>query len=82
MKKKGKAESQRREYDLATARPNPYAERIQIYGSNLVMIEPDLFEVFPNSDAVNDALRLIVKASAKAVKTKSAKQLPAEAKAS
>jgi len=82
MKKKGKAESPRREYDLTTARPNPYAERIQLYGSNLVVIEPDLFEVFPNSDAVNDALRLIVKASAKAVKTKAAKQAPTEAKAS
>ena len=52
MKKKGKAESPRREYDLATARPNPYAERAnrQI---DVVVIEHELEEhqkVNPHGD--------------------------------
>jgi hypothetical protein len=84
MRKKGKAEDGevRAEYDFSTSRPNPYAERIRLYGSNLVMIEPELFEVFPSGEAVNDALRLIVKASGKAVKTNSVKRAQTEAKAS
>ena len=75
MKKKGKAEdgAVRAEYDFSTARKNPYAERAN-QPSNIVVIEPELYEVFPSSDAVNDALRLIVKASTKAVKTKAVKQ--------
>jgi hypothetical protein len=83
MSRKGKAEdgAMRAEYDFSKARTNPYAERANC-GSNLVVIEPDLFEVFPSSDAVNDALRLIVKASAKAHKTKSAKKAHTHAKAS
>jgi hypothetical protein len=81
MKKKIKVENGevRAEYDLSKVRSNPYAERMKLYGSNLVAIEPDLFQFFPSSDAVNDALRLIVKASAKAMKTKTVKQAQAKA---
>jgi len=69
MRKEGKAEDGevRAEYDFSTARTNPYAERAN-RSTNIVVIEPDLFEVFPSSDAVNAALRLIVDLSAKAVK--------------
>ena len=76
--KKGKAEDGevRAEYDFSKGRKNPYAERANAK-SNLVVIEPDLYSVFPSSDAVNDALRLMVKASAKAVKTKSVKEAKA-----
>ena len=64
------------EYDFSKGRKNPYAERMR-KGSNLVLIDPELYAVFPSSEAVNEALRLIVKASAKAVKTKAAKQAKA-----
>ncbi len=64
------------EYELKNGRPNPYAERMR-HGSNLVLIDPELHAVFPSSAAVNEALRLIVKASAKAVKSKAAKQAKA-----
>ncbi len=79
MKKKGKAEDgeMRAEYDFTEGRRNPYIDRIRKHGSNLVLIEPDLYKVFPNSDAVNDALRLLVKAGAKAMKAKPAKQAKA-----
>ena len=32
--------------------------------SNLVLIEPELFETFPSAEAVNEALRLLKKAGA------------------
>lgn len=32
-------------------------------GSNLVLIEPDIFKVFPSSEAVNGALRILIKAT-------------------
>ena len=73
--KKGKAEDGvvRAEYDFSKGRKNPYAERANAT-SSLVVIEPDLYAIFPSGEAVNAALRLIVKASAKAVKTKAVKE--------
>ena len=73
--KKAKAEDGEvpAEYDFSKGRKNPYADRANAK-SSLVVIEPDLYAVFPSGEAVNDALRLIVKASAKAVKTKAVKQ--------
>lgn len=80
MKKKGKAEDgeMRDEYDFSKGRPNPYAAGARM-GTNLVLIEPDLFELFPSSDAVNDALRLIARASARAIKSKPAPAKQAKA---
>ncbi len=66
----------RPEYDFSNARKNPYAERFKM-GTNLVLIEPELYAVFPSSEAVNDALRLIVKASSKAMRAKAVKQAKA-----
>jgi hypothetical protein len=48
------------EYDLSSSRPNPYAERYA-EGTNLVRLDPDVAKVFPDSVAVNDALRALVK---------------------
>jgi hypothetical protein len=47
--------------------------------NNLILIEPELFETFPSAEAVNEALRLLKKASAEA--TASAKR-PDQARAS
>lgn len=38
-----------------------YAKRYREEGTNLVLIDPDLREQFPDSDAVNRALRDYVK---------------------
>lgn len=78
MKKEKKTEvaTMRTEYDFSQAVRNPYVNRTKV-GTNLVLIEPDLFLHFPSSEAVNDALRLIVKASSKAMKLKSVKQAKA-----
>jgi hypothetical protein len=43
-----------------------------------VQIEPELFAVFPSAEAVNTALRLLVKASRKAVNSKAARQARAK----
>ena len=70
--KKEADDEMRSEYELKHGRRNPFAERLN-NGTNLVLIKPDLLPYFPASEAVNEALRLIVKASAKAVKPQTAK---------
>ena len=56
----------RNEYDLKallkSARSNPYAERYAA-GTNIVLLAPDVAEAFKDSDAVNEALRLVMKLS-------------------
>ena len=51
----------RREYDLARLKGGVRGKyyRLASAGSNLVLIEPDLAGLFPNSEAVNRALRLL-----------------------
>lgn len=48
----------RAEYDFSNARPNKYAKKYA-EGTNLVIIEPDLIEFFPDSESVNTALRAL-----------------------
>jgi len=45
-----------RTLDLSKAVRGKYYDRIQ-EGTNVVLIDPDLMDAFPDSDAVNDALR-------------------------
>lgn len=50
----------RSEYDPALLREGvrgKYAKRYAEEGSNVVLIDPDLHEKFPTSEAVNQALR-------------------------
>lgn len=53
----------RPEYDLKALLKSgvrgKYAERYQS-GTNLVLLDPDVAEAFPNEQAVNEALRLVV----------------------
>jgi hypothetical protein len=69
------------ELDPLAPRPNldfrqgvrgKYAKRIE-EGSNLVLIEPDLLDTFPDSASVNEALR-----SLKKIATRAAKPTPRE----
>jgi hypothetical protein len=52
-----------REIDFSNARPNPFARD---YGRNrnLRILAPDLLEVFPDSESVNEALRTLVRLTA------------------
>jgi hypothetical protein len=49
----------RPEYDLGKLGKGMRGKYLQRYGvgSNVVVIDPDLTEAFPNAKAVNDALR-------------------------
>jgi hypothetical protein len=55
----------RREYDLSELGPMVRGKyyREAMAGTNLIVIEPELARVFPDSEAVNRALRLLVKAA-------------------
>jgi hypothetical protein len=47
------------EYDFSKGIRGKYAKRFA-QGSNVVVLSPDLAKIFPNSQAVNDALRALV----------------------
>ena len=49
-----------REYDFSKGVRGKYA-RAFLEGTNLVVLDPDVAEMFPTSTAVNDALRALVK---------------------
>jgi aminoglycoside phosphotransferase (APT) family kinase protein len=48
----------RPEYDFSNAVRGKYYERYKA-SSNVVVLEPDVSRVFPNADAVNQALRVL-----------------------
>jgi hypothetical protein len=48
------------EYDFGGGVRGKYADRFA-EGSNVVLLAPDVAAVFPNSDAVNEALRTLIK---------------------
>ena len=48
------------EYDFSQGVRGKYAKRYE-EGSNVVVVAPDLVAAFPTSEAVNDALRRLVK---------------------
>lgn len=68
MKTKSKNEDKknvlRPEYDLKLLLKDgvqgKYSERYR-EGTNIVLLAPDVAEVFPNEESVNEALRLVIK---------------------
>jgi hypothetical protein len=48
------------DFDFSKAQRGRYARRLKIEGSNLVLVEPELAKSFPDSAAVNAALRSVV----------------------
>ena len=59
MKKKQTDPDMLDEYDFSGGVRGKYAKRYA-EGTNVVVIEPDLAEYFPDHDAVNNALRSLV----------------------
>ena len=49
----------RAEYDFSGGVRGKYTERYR-FGSNVVLLEPEVTAAFPNSKAVNDALRSLI----------------------
>jgi hypothetical protein len=65
MKKKANAvddDPLDREIDFSNARPNPFA-RHYYKSRNLRVLAPDLLDVFPDSESVNEALHTLVRLS-------------------
>lgn len=62
------ADELRPEYDLSNLKGGVRGKYLNqaAAGTNLVLIEPDLAEVFPDAEAVNRALRLLVDTAAAA----------------
>ncbi len=80
MKKKSPAESDDpldREIDFSNARPNPFA-RDYYKSRNLRVLAPDLLDVFPDSESVNEALRTLVRLSSAMPKKVSARRVVAK----
>ena len=50
------------EYDFSTGTKGKYAEMYAV-GTNVVLLDPDVAEVFHDSSSVNDALRTLIKVS-------------------
>ena len=55
----------REEYDLSkmTILPKGRFDPKRRIGNNVIVLEPDVAKAFPNDEAVNEALRLLLKAS-------------------
>jgi len=64
MKRKATSDEMRPEYnfDYSKAVRGKYYKRILKEGSNVAVLEPDVAKAFPNSAAVNDALRVVLQA--------------------
>ena len=65
-----------REIDFSNARPNPYA-RDYYKSRNLRVLAPDLLDIFPDSESVNEALRTLVRLTSAAPARLSAQRVSA-----
>ena len=48
------------EYDFSSGKRGKYAQRYD-QGTNIIILSPDVAEVFPDSESVNEALRMLIK---------------------
>ena len=61
----------RAEYDFSGGVRGKYAERYHL-GVNVILLEPELAEAFPDSKSVNDALRALLKIADRTARRKRA----------
>jgi hypothetical protein len=59
------------DYDFSQGVRGKYVERFA-EGSNVVVLSPDIAEIFPDSEAVNTALRLLVEVAGRSTRKASA----------
>jgi hypothetical protein len=69
MAKKRKADELRTEYDFSRGTRGKHHRAYQA-GTNVVVLEPDVAEAFPNSSAVNRALRTLADVARRQVRSK------------
>jgi ribosomal 50S subunit-associated protein YjgA (DUF615 family) len=53
-----------RRLDLSKAVRGKYYDRLLKEGSNIVLLDPDLLDTFPDSESVNEALRTLKRLTA------------------
>jgi len=51
----------RTEYDLKSLRVRRLGSARKSFGGTTVRLEPDVAQMFPNADAVNEALRFLIR---------------------
>ncbi|MGI8669600.1 MAG: hypothetical protein ACR2J3_07070 [Aridibacter sp.] len=58
-----KKDELREEYDLTKLKGKVRGKYVERYrqGTNLVLLEPEVAEAFPDSDSVNNALKMLIK---------------------
>jgi len=61
-KKQGAEPEMREKYDFSNGVRGKYAERFA-EGSNVIVLDPDVAEVFGDPKAVNDALRALARSA-------------------
>lgn len=54
-------DEQRLEYDLKSLRVRKLGSGRKSFGGTTVRLKPDVAQMFPNADAVNEALRFLIK---------------------
>lgn len=59
------AREMRAEYDFSSGVRGKYVDRYR-QGTNVVLLDPEVAEAFPDSKSVNDALRALVAIAARA----------------
>jgi hypothetical protein len=60
MKKDEPGDELRPEYDLSTLRVRKLGSGRKRFG-DVIRLEPDVADAFPNADAVNEALRFLIR---------------------
>jgi hypothetical protein len=66
-KKKAAGSEMRAEYDFSKGVRGKYAKRF-VEGSNVVVLDPDVAGMFPDSKIVNDTLRAVARIAQKRMK--------------
>lgn len=51
----------RSEYDLKSLRVRKLGSRRKSFAGTTVLLDPDVAEIFPNAEAVNEALRFLIR---------------------
>ncbi|RKZ47644.1 MAG: hypothetical protein DRR16_09335 [Candidatus Parabeggiatoa sp. nov. 3] len=51
----------RSEYDLSSLRVRKVGPERKSFGGSIVQLEPDVAEVFPSSESVNEVLRFLIR---------------------
>ncbi len=62
------------EYDLRSLRVRKFGAGRKSFGGVVVRLEPDVAEMFPDADAVNEALRFLVRVTQESQPRMSQKQ--------